>query len=110
MKFGNLSDDQMYNFVKNIPEPTYEFMKNKIMDELDHVKSKKKDIDLRSVIGLLVVTLASLDANILAMIKNIYRGTTNSEIDIVTLMTVYFKNVTQFMSDDELKRLKEKMN
>ncbi len=110
MKLYNLTDAEIEVMAKNIAEPAFELMKKKINTQLDIINKKEKDIHINSIINLVVAALSSLDANVLVMLRNLYKDTAKVDIDFVHLMNVYLGHVTSIMNHDELKRLKEKMN
>ena len=108
----NAKKNELDELVENISRPTFKFMRRVINRELDRLKlkNKKENIEMNFIINLIVISLASLDTNILIMTRNVFKKTTDQELDFATLMHTYFQNVTSIMNQDELMRLKEKMN
>ena len=74
------------------------------------LKTGKQGIDTDLFINSIIISLASSDTNILIMTRDMSKGTTDQGIDLVDLMDAYFKNIMTIMNEDELKRLKERMN
>lgn len=102
-----LSDDEVKLLAAKIMRPTLKYLIKTIHKE---VLRKGENINDNDFIYIIVLAMTSIDANVLVWLRNTYKQQTKQDIDFNKLMTTYMEHLMQIMTDDERKRLKEKLN
>ncbi len=89
-----LTDKEVTEFVMTISEPVYKFMlrriQNKILQEED-----MQDISINSFITIIIVSLATMDANFLRWTQKFYRLTTGESVDFDKLRASFINYFNQ---------------
>lgn len=88
----NLSDQDIQYLVKLISAPTYKYMMRRINRFILQDK-RLADISVNSFINVLVVAVASMDANSLRWIEKFYKMKTGQDINFDTLKFALTKNL-----------------
>lgn len=109
MPSNTLTNDQLKEKARNIAEPTFKFMKRLINRELDGINDKDKMISMNSLLNLIITSLSSLDANILVMTRDVIKKS-GADFDFVKVLYVYFEDIKSILTQEELMKIKEKMN
>ncbi len=87
-----LSDDEIKDFIKLIGVPTFRYLMKRINNNILLDKSNS-DMSINSFISTLVITMASIDANLLKWIAVFYKEKIGKEIDFEKLQSSLIRNL-----------------
>ena len=104
-----LNEKQLTELAYAIGKPVFKFLNKRIEKELTKVPDYQK-INVNDFVNIVILILVNIDSNKLVWLRNYYKSKTNTEMDFVALLSSYIQNLSTLMTEDEAKRLKEKMN
>ncbi len=110
MKKKKLTDKEIHDCCHRIAEPCFKFIKKKMKSEMEYLNQNISDIDMSDIVNITINVLASIDANIFMMTKNVFMEFTGHDMDLALAIKIHIDQVTSILDKDELSRLKEKMN
>lgn len=108
-KVAEISDDEMTDLVLRVAKPSFKFLMRKLDKELYYLTSKH-EIKMIDFVNLILCSLSNIDSNILLWLRNCYKKRMNKEMDLSVLMHAYMTNLMSIMNEDEVIRLKQKLN
>lgn len=104
-----ITDAQLKKIAKALGEPIFNQFVNSMRKEIKRVMGTA-NISINDYVNIVILTLSSIDGSVLKMVRESYKGTTGQEIDFVKVLIHYIDQIQTILNEDELKRLREKMN
>lgn len=110
MSSNTLTADELQERTKKIAEPTFNLMKKLIHHELKIINEKHKTLTMNSLLNLIMVSLSSVDANILVMFRDLIKKSGAKDFEFEKILEIYFESIRHFLTQEGLMNLKEKIN
>ena len=89
-----LTDVEVRGLVKLIAAPTFKYMMRRINNNI-LLNEYQADMSINSFISVVIITIASLDANILKWIEKFYKLKIGQDIDFDKLKFTLTKNLNE---------------
>lgn len=110
MSSNILTTDELQERTKKIGEPTFNLMKKLIHHELNIINEKHKTLTMNSLLNLIVGSLASVNANIFVMLRDIIKKSGLKDFEFEKILEIFFESMRHSLTQEGLINLKEKIN
>jgi hypothetical protein len=109
-KLRKLTDKEIKDSSIAISRVTFDFMKKKIVKQMDKFYNKDCRPDYNDIVNITTMALAQIDTNILILTRKSFEAGTNSAMNFALMMHLYIQDIMTIMKEDEMKQFREKMN
>jgi type II secretory pathway component GspD/PulD (secretin) len=109
MSKKNLNKQEIIAIAHAVAKPTFNYMRKKMEKELSKINSDGK-VNMDDMVNIVIIALSSIDVNMLKTTRTIYESAAKHEMDFVLLVHSYLHHVMEVLNEEEIKKLKEKMN
>lgn len=108
-KQNRLTDEELKTVAFEIGKPIFKFIKKTIISEFDKTVNKK-GMKVDDFINIILLAMTSIDCCIFEILKKIYKGTKNQEINMLKVMESYLVSLKSALTDAEWVELEKKIS
>lgn len=104
-----IADKKILDCGEEISRSVFNYMKKKMEREVSKISNANK-INVNDAINVSIIALASLDINILVMLRNSFKINSGAEIDFQLLLDEHQRLFSEMLNIEKDTLMKEKMN
>jgi hypothetical protein len=104
-----LTEKQISELAYEIGKPVLKFLNKRIEREITKIPDHQ-NININDFVNLMIITLVNIDSNKLIWLRDYFKSSTKTEMDFVKLISSYVNNLSNLMTADEAKRMRESLN